>query len=245
MAFVPQPSQRSQQCQVRYNDPGRAPPSTSQFYQMQHPQQGRGMAPQIAYPNNPGPSAYGVQPPRQSGPDYTLDAETQFLMDTLHWQQRQLLEMANGTRPMTDRLLPLPAGYRAPPPANIYQPVRNPTQVANPRTNFNDIHPPESRLERFRPAQSAVFKIYEDAPGVPAQRLRPHDFIASAPGSRMPSRQSSAEPVEDPRAPSRMPAFEQLRGMNRMPKTIAKMPVAQELTEPACRPANQYLYEHD
>jgi hypothetical protein len=61
----------------------------------------------------------------------------------------------------------------------------------------------------------------------------------------MPSRQSSAEPVEDPRAPSRMPAFEQLRGMNRMPKTIAKMPVAQELTEPACRPANQYLYEHD
>jgi hypothetical protein len=224
VANMPQPGQPPQQPRGHYDGPGRALSSTAQFAQMQHLQQGRGIAPQIAYA---GPNAYGMQPFDQAGPDYTPNASTRALDEALRLQHQKLLyNMACATSSKTS--------YLAPPPLQDPQLARNPTPVTNlRRTNFNDIHPPESRLNRFRPAQSN-FKIHEDAPDTPAQRLRPRDFIASAPGSRMPSRQSSVEPVEDPRAQSRMPAFEQLQGMSRMPRTIAKKPVARELTEPVC-----------
>jgi hypothetical protein len=236
MGIAPQLGQRWQQSQGRYNGPGFVPLSTAQFIQTQHLQQGRGNAPQIAHPDNPVPSAYGMQPSHQTGPDYTPDTKTQALMEQLRRQHQMLLQMANGARPITD--------YLAPPLVHDPRPPRNPMLVANPPcANFNDIHPPETRLNRFRPTQTSSFNIYEDAPGAHPQRLRPNDFIASAPGSRMPSRQSSPEPIEDPRAPSRMPALEQLRGMNRIPKTIAKKPVAQELTEPVRALANQTLQE--
>jgi hypothetical protein len=96
------------------------------------------------------------------------------------------------------------------------------------RTEFNDTHPAESRLNRFRPVQSANFKMYEEA----AQRaLRPYDFIASAPGSRMPSRQSSPQPAPDLRASTRLPSHEQVQGMNTMAQAV-KGPVVRELTQP-------------
>ena len=96
------------------------------------------------------------------------------------------------------------------------------------RTSFNDAYPPESRLNRFRPIQSANFKIYEDA----ARRdLRSKDFVASAPGSRMPSRQSSPQPSQHLLALARPPPPEQFPGKDPISQTT-KGSVARELTQP-------------
>jgi hypothetical protein len=109
--------------------------------------------------------------------------------------------------------------------------TRSPTPVQKPdRMDFKDTHNLDSRLERFRPALSAITKIHEDSPS----QVSRVPFLASAPGSRMPSRETTAEPMEDNRAFSRMPPFEQLRGMNRMPPTVAKEHISADTTQPVC-----------
>ncbi|KAL1796567.1 hypothetical protein ACET3X_005107 [Alternaria dauci] len=95
-------------------------------------------------------------------------------------------------------------------------------------TNFNEAHPSVSRLNRFRPVQSANSKIYEDAS---RRKLQSTDFIASAPGSRMPSRQASPQASQHLGAPPRLPSSEQSRGMNSVPQTT-KEHVGRELTQP-------------
>ncbi|KAI4907840.1 hypothetical protein J4E90_009248 [Alternaria incomplexa] len=92
------------------------------------------------------------------------------------------------------------------------------------RTQFNHVHSPESRLTRFRPIQSANFKVYEEAA---RRNIRPNEFLASAPGSRMPSRQTSAQPAAD----LNLPTQGQLQGINTAASTT-KGPVAHKLTEP-------------
>jgi hypothetical protein len=193
---------------------------------MQHLQQGRGVAPQIAYPSISGSNAYGIQSHHQPGPDYTPNASTKALTDLLRYQQQQLLNMANGIHPNI--------GYPVPQPLHRPQPTLLPKPVAETyRTNFNNLHPPEACLSRFRPAQGNY------APGAP----RTDAFIASAPGSRMPSRQSSIELAKDSRAKSCMPPSEQLQDMNK-PKTITNKHVAQELTEQVCDPSVQYIHDY-
>ncbi|KAI4654005.1 hypothetical protein J4E93_001773 [Alternaria ventricosa] len=92
------------------------------------------------------------------------------------------------------------------------------------RTQFNHVHSPESRLTRFRPIQCANFKVYEEAA---RRNIRPNEFLASAPGSRMPSRQTSAQPA----AALHLPTQGQLQGMNTA-APATKGPVARELTQP-------------
>ncbi|KAI4611428.1 hypothetical protein J4E80_007649 [Alternaria sp. BMP 0032] len=92
------------------------------------------------------------------------------------------------------------------------------------RTQFNHVHSPESRLTRFRPIQSANFKVYEEAA---RRNIRPNEFLASAPGSRMPSRQTSAQPAAD----LHLPTQGRLQGTNTAAPTTTG-PVARELTQP-------------
>jgi hypothetical protein len=109
--------------------------------------------------------------------------------------------------------------------------TRDPTPVQkSDRLDFSDVHNLDSRLHRFRPDLSVISKIHENGQSL----LSRVPLIASAPGSRMPSREATAEPAEDKRAPSRMPPSEQLQGMNRMPRTVVKDTVARDLTQPVC-----------
>jgi len=112
---------------------------------------------------------------------------------------------------------------QVPPPVDPVFPQQNAR-----RTSFNEAHPPVSRLDRFRPVQSANFKIYEDAA---RRKLQSKDFVASAPGSRMPSRQSSPQPSPHLGAPARLPSSEQSRGMNLVSQTTEGH-VGREITRP-------------
>ncbi|KAI4956492.1 hypothetical protein J4E91_000703 [Alternaria rosae] len=131
------------------------------------------------------------------------------LLKKLHVQQRRIAAMA--TRHNN--------GVRVPTPTH---PTSQPQD--DHRNHFNHVHPPQSRLTRFRPIQSANFKVYEEAA---CRKLRPSEFLASAPGSRMPSRQSSPQPAAD----LHLPTQGQLQGMNTVSQTM-KGPVARELTQP-------------
>ncbi|CAN9299069.1 unnamed protein product [Alternaria alternata] len=112
---------------------------------------------------------------------------------------------------------------QVPPPVDPVFPQQNAR-----RTSFNEAHPPVSRLNRFRPVQSANFKVYEDAA---CRKLQSKDFVASAPGSRMPSRQSSPQPSPHLGAPARLPSSEQSRGMNLVSQTTEGH-VGREITRP-------------
>ncbi|KAF7677844.1 hypothetical protein GT037_004703 [Alternaria burnsii] len=112
---------------------------------------------------------------------------------------------------------------QVPPPVDPVFPPQNAR-----RTSFNEAHPPVSRLNRFRPVQSANFEMYEDAA---RRKLQSKDFVASAPGSRMPSRQSSPQPSPHLGAPARLPSSEQPRGINLVPHTT-KGYVGREITQP-------------
>ncbi|KAI4692557.1 hypothetical protein J4E81_006973 [Alternaria sp. BMP 2799] len=131
------------------------------------------------------------------------------LLKKLNAQQRRIAAMA--TRHNNGVRVPVPTR-----PASHVQDER--------RSQFNHVHSPESRLTRFRPIQSANFKVYEEAA---RRNLRPNEFLASAPGSRMPSRQTSAQPAAD----LHLPIQGQLQGMNTAAPTTTG-PVARELTQP-------------
>ncbi|KAI4935196.1 uncharacterized protein J4E92_002484 [Alternaria infectoria] len=131
------------------------------------------------------------------------------LLKKLNAQQRRIAAMA--TRHNNGVRVPIPT--RPAPQASDEH-----------RTQFNHVHSPESRLTRFRPIQSANFKVYEEAA---RRNIRPNEFLASAPGSRMPSRQTSAQPAAD----LNLPTQGQLQGMNTAAPT-KKGPVTRELTQP-------------
>lgn len=134
------------------------------------------------------------------------------LLKKLNAQQRRIAAMA--TRHNNGVRVPIPTR-----PA--------PQAPDEHRTQFNHVHSPESRLTRFRPIQSANFKVYEEAA---RRNIRPNEFLASAPGSRMPSRQTSAQPAAD----LHLPTQGQLQGMNTAAPTT-NGPVARELTQPVSR----------
>lgn len=131
------------------------------------------------------------------------------LLKKLHAQQRRIATMA--TRHNNGVRVPVPTL-----PASQAQDDH--------RNQFNHVHSPQSRLTRFRPIQSANFKVYEEAA---CRKLRPNEFLASAPGSRMPSRQTSPQPAAD----LHLPTQEQPQGMNTAAPTM-KGSVARELTQP-------------
>ncbi|KAI4935968.1 hypothetical protein J4E85_001296 [Alternaria conjuncta] len=131
------------------------------------------------------------------------------LLKKLNAQQRRIAAMA--TRHNNGVRVPVPTR-----PASQVQDEH--------RSQFNHVHSPESRLTRFRPIQSANFKVYEEAA---RRNLRPNEFLASAPGSRMPSRQTSAQPAAD----LHLPTQGQLQGTNTAAPTTTG-PVARELTQP-------------
>jgi hypothetical protein len=137
-------------------------------------------------------------------------------------------EMLKGIRVQEAHLAAIAAQYDngLRDPTSIHPAAQSPETR---RTEFNDTHSAESRLTRFRPVQSANFKMYEEAA---RRRLHPNDFIASAPGSRMPSRHSSIESAPELPVPTYLPPNGQFGGMNTTSQTM-KGHVARELTQPA------------
>ncbi|CAO2651433.1 Nn.00g040030.m01.CDS01 [Neocucurbitaria sp. VM-36] len=104
---------------------------------------------------------------------------------------------------------------------------------------FDAMHPPNTRVGRFRPVNSINFPIHEDLPGEYLNRFYAAGLVASAPGSRMPSQEPSSYQAQDSK--SMLSAQD---GKHDRRVHDAKNPVLRELSQPIALKRSPSLAMH-
>ena len=130
-----------------------------------------------------------------------------------------------------------PAGMSAAPVVPTYigdvqQVMGNfpPSNVRHP--NSNHMNGPMSSMERFRRAQTHDINGSHVAANVHSHGMRPSNFPISAPGSRMPSRQSSPKPLRSRRMSTRRLPSLQLGGLDNIRNNVTKASIVRNSTKP-------------
>jgi len=98
--------------------------------------------------------------------------------------------------------------------------------------NSNHMHGPMSSMERFRRAQTHDINGSHAAANVSPHGVRLSNFPTSAPGSRMPSRQSSPKPLRSRRMSVRRLPSLQLHRLDNIRNSVTKASIVRNCTKP-------------